>query len=70
MAHAHQPVLVELPVFVAVGTEPVAGVIVPLVRKAHGDAIAGEGPELLREAVVELAIPFAGQERDDLVASR
>ena len=70
VAHAHQSVLVELPILVSVGPEPVAGVVVPLVRKAHGDAVAGESPEFFREAVVELAIPFAGQERNDLVPSR
>ena len=29
--------------------------------KANGDAIAGKGPELLFEAVVELFFPFAGE---------
>jgi hypothetical protein len=69
MAREHESVLVELPVLVTIGAEPVPGVVVPLVGETHGDAIAGECPELLRKAVVELAVPFAGQESDDLIAA-
>src|SRR3954453_13041173 len=66
----HQPVVAELPVLVAVGAEPVAGVVVMLVGEAHGDAPIGERPELLDEPVVQLPGPLARQERDDLVAAR
>ena len=62
---AIRPSRVELPVLVAVGAEPLAGVVVPLVGEAHGDAVVGEGPELLDQPVVELALPLAGQEGDD-----
>src|SRR3954467_10046212 len=55
---AHESELVELPVLVAVGTEPVVGIVVPLVREAHGDARALEGPDFLDEPVVELARPL------------
>src|SRR6185437_1477230 len=68
VAHAHEPVLVELPVLVAAGAEPRAAVVVPLVREPDGDAVAGKGPDLLDEAVVELARPLALQEGDDLGA--
>src|SRR5262249_12263906 len=50
---------------VAVAAEPAAAVVVPLVGKAHRDAIAGEGPDFLDQPVVELAIPLASQERFD-----
>jgi hypothetical protein len=40
----HQTVLAEFPILVAVGTKPVAGIIVPFVGKANGNAIAGERP--------------------------
>src|SRR5579883_2896505 len=68
MTAAHQSALVELPVLVAVGTEPGSAVIVPLVREANRNAVAGEGPDLLDEPVVELARPFSLQEDDDLGA--
>src|SRR6266853_4886902 len=58
---SHQPVGVELPVLVAVGAEPVTRVIVPLVGKAHGDAVLAEGPDLLDQSVVEFAVPLAAQ---------
>ena len=64
-APPHQPVLVELPVLVAVAAEPVAAVVVPLIGEAHGDAVVAERPELLDQAVVELAVPFARQKRLD-----
>src|SRR6266545_1041109 len=65
--HAHQPLLVEFPVLVAVGPEPVARVIVMLVSEADGDPVALECPELLDEPVVELLRPFAREKRHDLV---
>src|SRR6266699_1648005 len=68
-APAHQTALVELPVLVAVGAEPVTRIVVPLVGEAHPDPILAEGPDLLDEPVVELATPLAAQERLDLGAS-
>ncbi len=69
LAAAHQPVLVELPVLVAIGPEPVAGIVAVLVLEAHGNTVVVEGPEFLDQAIVELALPFPGQERDDLGAA-
>src|SRR5262249_54449944 len=68
-AQAHQPVLVEFPVLVAVAAEPAAAVVVPLVGEAHGDAVFAKRPDLLDQAIIELAIPFAREERDDIVAA-
>ena len=45
-----------------------AGVVVPLVREAHRDALAFERPQLFDQAVVELACPLAGEEGFDLGA--
>src|SRR5215813_13346657 len=64
-AQPHQALIVELPVLVAVGAEVVTAVVAPLVGEANGDPVAGERPELLDEAIVELAVPFAGEELDD-----
>src|SRR5215813_9155212 len=68
-APPHQALGVELPVLVAVAAKPVAAVVVPFVGEAHRDAVAGECPHFLDQAVVELALPFARQERHDLVAA-
>src|SRR3984893_1108890 len=68
-AQAHQAVLVELPVLVAVAAEPVAAVVVPFIGKSDGNAIVAEGPDFLDQAIVELAPPFARQECLDRLAT-
>src|SRR5690348_7008202 len=68
-ATAHQPFGRELPVLVAVAAEPLAGVVVPLVGEAHGDALLRERPQLLDQPVIELARPLALQELADLLAA-
>ena len=45
-APAHQPVVVELPVLVAVGAIPLATVVAKLVGEANGDPIVPVGPQL------------------------
>src|SRR5216684_4931609 len=64
----HQAMLVKFPVFVAVAAEPVAAVVVRFVGESHRDAILVEGPNLLDQAVIELAVPFTPQERLDRLA--
>src|SRR5229473_353912 len=59
---AHQPIRGELPVFIAIGPEPVARVIMPLIREAHRDTSVMKGPELFDEAVVQFFGPFALEE--------
>jgi hypothetical protein len=59
LATAHEAVLVELPLFVAIRAVPLPSV------KAHGDAIAVEGPEILDQAIVELFAPFAFQKSNN-----
>src|SRR5215510_206637 len=68
-AEPHQALVVELPVLVAVRAEPVSGIVVALVGETDGDAAPLEGPQLLDEAIVELAGPLPGEESDDLLAS-
>src|SRR5215467_5595668 len=67
-AHAHQAVLVELPVLVAVAAVPVAAVVVPFVREAYGETILAERPDLLDQPVVELAVPLAREKGLDRLA--
>src|SRR5947209_17394581 len=62
---AHESVVVELPLLIAVGAEPVSGVVVILVLEADGYAVVVEGPEIFDEAVVEFTCPFAAQEFSD-----
>jgi hypothetical protein len=62
-AAAHQAVLIELPILVAVGPEPVTTVVVPFVGDAHREAVLAEGPQLLDRAIVQLAVPFCASER-------
>src|SRR5271154_6817873 len=69
VAMMHDAVFVELPVLVAIGAVPVAGVVVALVGEAYGDARSVEGPELFDEAIVEFAFPLSGEEGDDLCAA-
>src|SRR5438105_7045856 len=64
-APPHQAVLVEVPVLIAVAAEPVAAVIAPFIGEADGNSIVPEGPQLLDEAVIELAIPFSPEKRFD-----
>src|SRR6266545_2105583 len=69
VAAAHEPgLLVELPVLVAVAAPPLARGVVGLVLEAHGDAAALVAPQLLAQAVVELARPLAAQEVLDRLA--
>jgi hypothetical protein len=55
----HEPAIVERPIFIAIGAKPVAGVIVPLIGEAHGDACLVASPELLDEAIFLFPGPFA-----------
>jgi hypothetical protein len=63
-AHRHEPFGSELPVLI--GTKPLAAVVMVFVGEAVGDAVGCEGPELLDEPIIELARPFADEERFDL----
>jgi hypothetical protein len=38
----HQAVLIELPVLIPVGAEPIAAVVVPLIGEAHGHPVLAE----------------------------
>src|SRR3954463_16174157 len=68
LAAAHVALVVELPLLVAVAAPPPAGGVAALVLEAHGDPVGGERPQVLAQRVLELAVPLAAQERDDLVA--
>jgi len=66
---AHQTVLVELPILIAVGAEPVAAVVVILIGEANGDTIFTKRPEFLDQSIIEFPAPFPGQEALDFGTS-
>src|ERR1700730_17194834 len=68
-AQAHQAMLVEFPVLVAIAAEPVPAVIMPFIGKADRDVVRIEGPDLLDQPVLELAIPLFRQKCLDRLAS-
>src|SRR3989338_9430667 len=68
-AQLHQALVVNLPVLVAVAAKPLACGIAPFVGEAHGDAVAGVGPEFLDQPIVLLALPLAGEKRADLLTA-
>src|SRR5215213_8780021 len=61
----HQPVRVEFPILIPIGSEPGAAIVVMLVCEPHSDPVSGKRPELLDQTVFELLRPFPGEERFD-----
>lgn len=61
----HKARCIVFPIFVAVGTEPVAAIVMPFIGIADGNPVLIECPQFLDQPVVEFLCPFAGQERDD-----
>src|SRR3546814_12269198 len=49
---------------------PLAAVVMPFIGEAHRDVVAGIGPDLLDQAVVHFALPFAFQQGLDGRAAR
>jgi hypothetical protein len=68
-ATCHESLLVELPVFVAVGSEPLIRVVVPLIGESHGNTIACTAPQFLDQPVNQLSCPLPLQELPDLFAT-
>lgn len=68
-ASLHQACRIELPVFVALCTEPLAIDIAILIGETNSDAVSGMGPDFHDEPIIEFERPFAGKEGFDLLAS-
>src|ERR1022692_3733904 len=68
-AQPHQALFVKFPILVAITATPVATRIMPLIGESHGDPIPVERPQLLDQAVVELARPFADEKCLDRIAT-
>lgn len=65
----HLAVRGKLPVLVAIRAEPVAGIVVLLVREADSDAVVGVRPDFFNQPVVELFCPLPSQECNNLLAA-
>jgi len=65
----HLAVWGKLPVLVAIGAEPVAGIVVPLVREPDSDAVVGVRPDFFYQPVIELFCPLPSQEGNNLLAA-
>src|SRR5436189_1349094 len=65
VAAAHESVVVELPVLVAVASPPLSFAVAGLVLEADRDATPREAPEFLLQLVVQLTVPLAAEEVDD-----
>ena len=68
-ATSHQPLVVEFPQLVAVAAMPVIRLVVPFVLKLDRDPLGGEGPQVLDQTVVELALPLVGEKPPNLLAA-
>lgn len=55
---SHEPLFIELPLFIAVRPTPLAGVVVAFVLKGHRNALVMKCPQLLDQAVVKLLGPL------------
>jgi hypothetical protein len=66
---AHQAIVIEFPQFVAIGSVPLAGCIVPLVFEAHGNPVFTESPQRFLQTVIQLFGPFPLEERFDFFAA-
>src|SRR6266566_2227175 len=65
----HVAGLVKLPILIAVGAIPLAGIVVPFVFEPHGDAVVAERPQLLLQTIVQFLVPFPAEELDNLGAT-
>jgi hypothetical protein len=63
-----QPEFIEFPVLIAIRPEPVSRVIVPLIRKAHLNAVSPEHPKFL-DQTIQFFGPLAFQEGDNFLSS-
>lgn len=61
----HQTLIVKLPKFVTVTSEPLRSAVMPFILKTNCDAMLAISPELFDQSIAMLAIPFLFQELHD-----
>ena len=57
---------VEFPKFIAKGSVPISGFVVPFVDKFHGDSVFAKSPDFFDESIVEFLRPLSREEFDNL----
>lgn len=55
----HKALGVELPILVAIGSKPLAAIVVIFISESDGNTVASIGPQFLDKAITKLARPFA-----------
>src|SRR5438045_2814672 len=68
-SESHQAIAIKLPVFIAIGAEPVPGAIMPLVGEPHGNTVCVVSPKFFDQPIVECFGPLALQQLNDLGSS-
>jgi hypothetical protein len=58
---AHQAILREFPILVAISAKPLPAVVVVFIGEANRDAVVGKGPQFFDQPVIKLARPLAGE---------
>ncbi|MEG4235735.1 hypothetical protein QUA40_27305 [Microcoleus sp. Pol11C3] len=66
----HESLFIELPIFITVGTEPVAGIIMLFASKPDSHSVIPKSPKLLDKTVVQFFKPFTCQELYDRITTR
>src|SRR5947208_15802714 len=66
---SHQAIAIKFPVLVAIGTEPIARVVMPFIGEPHGDAVCAISPKLFAQPVVEFFGPRTCQKLNDFGSS-
>src|SRR5688500_8714629 len=69
IAFLHQAIFVKLPVFIAIGAKPIAGIVVILICKTHCYPVARKRPKFFDQAVFQFSLPLFLQEGDDFGAA-
>src|SRR4029450_7615698 len=69
-ASLHKSMLVELPVFIAIGAEPMTSVVVPFVGKADGDTVAVKSRKILDQTIVQFLAPLADEKLNNRFTAR
>lgn len=69
-APLHEPMLVELPVFVAIRAPPMTCVVMPLVRETYGYTVSVKRPKLFGQSVIQFFTPLSGEKPNDRLAAR
>ena len=63
-AALHEPMLIKLPFFVAIGTVPEARIVMPFIGKTNGYSIAVKRPHFFDEPVIQFLVPLSSEKLD------